>query len=56
MTETGERAEQKLPQWAKTALDFGPLISFFVANWLGGIFVATGVLMVAMPDRASRAR
>jgi intracellular septation protein len=33
---------------AKVALDFGPLVLFFVANSRGGIFVATATFMVAV--------
>jgi intracellular septation protein len=36
-----------LPGWIKMALDFGPLIVFFVAFKLGDLFVATGVFMAA---------
>ena len=43
-----ETTEKKPPAWLKTATDFGPLLAFFVANWLGGIFWATGVIMVAI--------
>ncbi len=35
------------PVWIKVALDFGPLIVFFVAFKLGDLFVATGVFMAA---------
>jgi intracellular septation protein len=31
----------------KIFIDAGPLIAFFLANWLGGIFWAIGVLMAA---------
>jgi intracellular septation protein len=31
----------------KIAIEAGPLISFFIANWLGGIFWATGIFMAA---------
>lgn len=34
-------------QGLKLLIEMGPLIAFFLANWLGGIFVATGVFMVA---------
>lgn len=33
-------------QGLKLALELGPLLVFFLANWLAGIFVATGVFMV----------
>jgi intracellular septation protein len=42
MTET-----KKLTQGQKTLLDFSPLLAFFVANWAGGIYWATGIFMVA---------
>jgi intracellular septation protein len=32
----------------KFALEFGPLVLFFAANWKFDLFVATGVLMVAV--------
>src|SRR5262245_13912492 len=31
----------------KILIEAGPLIAFFLANWLGGIFWATGTFMVA---------
>lgn len=31
----------------KLIVEFGPLVVFFVANWLGGPFWATGAVMVA---------
>ncbi len=40
--------EKHMPPLVKTLMDFGPLVAFFIANWLGGIYVATGVLMVAI--------
>jgi intracellular septation protein len=36
------------PPPSKLLLELGPLILFFVTNWLRGIYWATGVLMVAM--------
>lgn len=33
----------------KLALDFGPLLAFFVVNKLAGIFAATAVIMVLIP-------
>ena len=32
----------------KIFIEAGPLIAFFLANWLGGIFVATGIFMAAI--------
>ncbi len=40
-----EDAEQESPL-LRLGLDFGPLLIFFVVNWLGGLFWATGVFMV----------
>ena len=31
----------------KILVEMGPLIAFFAGNWLGGIFVGTGIFMVA---------
>lgn len=31
----------------KIFVEAGPLITFFLANWLGGIFLATGIFMAA---------
>ena len=31
----------------KLLIEAGPLIGFFIANWLGGIFWATGIFMIA---------
>lgn len=38
---------QRLPAGLKLALDFGPLLIFFVANKFGNVFVATGAFMAA---------
>jgi intracellular septation protein len=38
--------EVKLGQAQKLALDLGPLLAFFLANWKWGLLTATGVLMV----------
>jgi intracellular septation protein len=37
----------KLSQTQRTALDMGPLLVFFLANWKFGLITATGVLMAA---------
>ena len=37
----------KLGQGAKLLIELGPLVAFFAANWLGGIFWGTGVFMAA---------
>jgi intracellular septation protein len=41
-------APRKLAPGSKLALDLGPLLLFFAANSLWGIFTATAVLMVAV--------
>jgi intracellular septation protein len=46
MTETSEKP--KLNPYLKFALDFGPLLLFFVANSRLGIFNGTAVFMVAV--------
>jgi intracellular septation protein len=33
--------------FVKILIEAGPLIAFFLANWLGGIFWATGIFMAA---------
>ncbi len=42
-----EEVPRKMPPWLKIAVEWGPLIAFFIANARGGIFVATGVFMTA---------
>lgn len=37
----------KLGQGTKLLIELGPLVAFFAANWLGGIFWGTGVFMAA---------
>jgi len=39
---------QKTPPLRRLALDLGPLLVFFAAFQFGGIFVATGVFMIAI--------
>jgi intracellular septation protein len=36
-----------LSQGRKFLIEMGPLVAFFIANWKGGIFWATGIFMVA---------
>ncbi len=48
MGENANMNEKQMPPMLKTLMDFGPLAAFFIANWLGGIYWATGVLMVAI--------
>jgi intracellular septation protein len=33
--------------WLKPAVDYGPLVAFFAAYWLGDLFTATAAIMVA---------
>jgi intracellular septation protein len=42
-----EEIQRKMPAWLKIAVEWGPLVAFFIANARGGIFVATGVFMAA---------
>lgn len=42
MTETTRR---ELPQRLKLALDFAPLVAFFIAYKLGGVYWATGIII-----------
>ena len=42
-----EKIDTALPSWARILVEWGPLISFFIANARGGIFWGTGVFMVA---------
>ena len=37
----------KMGQGTKLLIELGPLVAFFAANWLGGIFWGTGVFMAA---------
>jgi intracellular septation protein len=45
---TSEHKHRKLSPNARLAVDFGPLVVFFVANARANIFVATGAFMAAM--------
>jgi intracellular septation protein len=36
-----------MPPLLKLLIEAGPLIAFFIANWFGGIYWATGVFMAA---------
>lgn len=40
---------RQISQGLKSALEFGPLIAFFAANWWAGIFFATLVIMITTP-------
>jgi intracellular septation protein len=35
------------PRWLKPTVDYGPLVVFFAAYWLGGLMTATAALMAA---------
>jgi intracellular septation protein len=37
-----------MPPLLKLLIEMGPLIAFFIANWFGGIFWATGIFMAAI--------
>ena len=42
-----DTAPAKLPTWIRIAVEWGPLIAFFIANAKAGIFWATGIFMAA---------
>lgn len=42
------KSGRTIPPLIKLGLDLGPLVVFFFANWMWGIFPATAVFMVAM--------
>lgn len=46
--ESGTEAPNRQNPWVKLAIEMGPLILFFVANGMYGIFAATGAFMVAI--------
>lgn len=35
------------PPWLKPIVDYGPLVAFFAAYWLGDLFTATAAIMIA---------
>ncbi len=35
------------PPWLKPAVDYGPLVAFFAAYWLGDLYIATAAIMAA---------
>ena len=45
---SGATQKRELGGGMRLALDVGPLILFFVANWKFGIFMATGIFIVAI--------
>jgi intracellular septation protein len=42
-----EKTDNTLPTWARILVEWGPLITFFIANAKGGIFWGTGIFMAA---------
>lgn len=44
--ETDPAPSSEEGQGLKLALELGPLLVFFLVNWVGGIYVATGIFMV----------
>jgi intracellular septation protein len=42
-----ERPDYRMPSWLRILVEWGPLVSFFIANARGGIFWGTGVFMAA---------
>jgi intracellular septation protein len=48
MSKPSTQPEKTMPPLLKSAIDLGPLLLFFVAEQLVDIFLATGVLMVAV--------
>jgi intracellular septation protein len=42
-----EKADYRMPGWARLLVEWGPLAAFFIANARGGIFWGTGVFMAA---------
>jgi len=49
MTETTAGKGRQMTPGLKMLIEFGPLIAFFLANYWGGIFVATMVIMATTP-------
>jgi len=47
MSDAAAPARPKMNPWLKVALEMGPLVLFFVGNSYGGIYMATGLFMVA---------
>lgn len=47
--DTDETTQQKPAGWIKPLIEFGSLISFFIAFKIGGIYAATATFMVAHP-------
>ena len=48
MTDTKTDTRSKAPGWANFAIDFGPLLAFFIAYKVAGVFIGTAVFMVAI--------
>jgi intracellular septation protein len=47
MPEHARAAATSEPSWLRPAVDYGPLAAFFVAYLVGGLMVATGVVIAA---------
>ena len=48
MTDMKTETTNKAPGWANFAIDFGPLLAFFIAYKVAGVFTGTAVFMVAI--------
>ena len=48
MTDLKTKTTGKAPGWANFAIDFGPLLAFFIAYKVAGVFIGTAVFMVAI--------
>ena len=49
MTQATAKKGKDMTPGLKMLIEFGPLIAFFLANYMGGIFVATMVIMATTP-------
>ena len=48
MTDMKTETTSKAPGWANFAIDFGPLLAFFIAYKVSGVFIGTAVFMIAI--------
>ena len=48
MTDMKTETTNKAPGWANFAIDFGPLLAFFIAYKVAGVFIGTAVFMIAI--------
>jgi intracellular septation protein len=48
MTDVKTQTKPKAPGWTNFAIDFGPLLAFFIAYKVAGVFTGTAVFMVAI--------